>query len=58
MKEVVYYEFIAVIEKVRIKVIVKQIDGGDKYFWSVIPYWGIDKNNSRRILYGGDPECD
>lgn len=58
MKEVVYYEFIAVLENVRIKVIIKEVSGGGKYFWSVIPYWGIDKTNSKRILYSGNPEHD
>ncbi len=58
MKEVIFYEFFAVLEGVRAKVIVKEIQGGEKHFWSVIPYWGIDKENSRRVLHGGDPEYD
>jgi|GEM_PF-377485 hypothetical protein len=51
LKDVVTYEFIAIIENLRIKVLVKQIVGGEKYFWSVIPYWGIDRVNSKRILH-------
>jgi hypothetical protein len=58
MKNVTYYEFIAVVENIRVKVIVKQIEGGDKYFWSIIPNWRINKNNNQRILHDGDPECD
>ena len=58
LKSVSYYEFIAVLENVRIKVIVKQIDSGQKFFWSVIPYWKIDSVNSRRILHSGNPEHD
>ena len=58
MKGVKYYEFIAVLDSVRVKVIVKDAAGGEKHFWSVIPFWGIDKNNSKRILYSGDPEHD
>jgi len=58
LKSVSHYEFIAVLENVRVKVIVKQIDDGQKFFWSVIPFWGIDKNNSKRILHSGDPERD
>lgn len=58
MKDVTYYEFIAVLDSVRVKVIVKEVAGGEKHFWSVIPFWGIDKNTSRRILYSGDPEDD
>lgn len=58
MKEVVYYEFIAVLDSVRVKVIVKEVVGGEKHFWSIIPFLGIDKNTSKRILYSGDPEHD
>lgn len=58
MKEVIFYEFIAVLENVRIKVIVKEVLGGEKYFWSVIPFWGIDKASSRRILCSGNPNFD
>lgn len=56
-----YYEFIAVLEshgsRVRVKVIVKQVDGGEKYFFSIIPFWGTTKDGNR-ILYSGNPEND
>jgi hypothetical protein len=46
MRLVTYYEFIAVIEshgsKVRVKVVVKQVDGSEKHFLSIIPFSGID----------------
>ena len=58
MKEVTFYEFIAVVDTTRIKVIVKEVTSGEKHFWSVIPFWGIDKETSRRILHSGDPEND
>ena len=62
LKPTIYYEFIAVMEsngsKVRIKVIVKQIDNGEKFFLSVIPFWGIDKNTGNRVMYSGNPEQD
>lgn len=58
MKDVKYYEFIAVINNVRVKVVVKEVLGGEKYFCSVIPFWGIDKVTSKRILHSGDPEND
>ncbi|PIR68494.1 hypothetical protein COU49_00425 [Candidatus Nomurabacteria bacterium CG10_big_fil_rev_8_21_14_0_10_35_16] len=61
LKVVTYYEFIAVMEshgsKVRVKVIVKQVDGGEKFFLSIIPFWGIDKKGER-VMYSGDPEND
>ena len=27
-------------------------------FWSVIPYWNIDRAGSRRILHSGNPDAD
>jgi len=58
LKSVVYYEFIAVIKRNRVKVIIKQIDGGQKFFWSLIPFWGMNKNTMIRILHDGLPEED
>lgn len=58
MKDIIFYEFIAVLENIRIKIIIKEIQGGEKYFWSVIPFWGIDKETSKRILHSGNPEQD
>ena len=58
MKDVTYYEFIAIMDNVRVKIIIKEVLGGEKYFWSIVPFWGIDKATSRRILHSGDPESD
>ena len=58
LKDVIYYEFIAVIKSVRIKIIIKEVLGGEKHFWSVIPSWGIDKQNKKRILFTGNPDED
>lgn len=58
LKPVSYYEFIAVLENVRVKVIVKQVEDGQKFFWSIIPYWKVDLANSRRVLHSDDPESD
>ena len=58
MKLIKHYEFIAVLKSVRVKVIVKEAEGGQKHFWSVIPFWGIDKKTSQRVLYSGNPEND
>ena len=61
LKLTTYYEFIAVMEshgsKVRVKVIVKQIDGGEKFFLSIIPFWGVNKRGER-IMHSGNPESD
>ena len=58
MKEVNFYEFIAVLDNVCVKVIVKEVFGGEKHFWSIIPYWSINKIGSKRILHSGNPEHD
>jgi hypothetical protein len=58
LRDVTFYEFIAVLDGVRLKVIVKIVGGGDRYFWSVIPFWQIDKGTSRRLLHSGQPDSD
>ncbi|OGZ46162.1 MAG: hypothetical protein A3C84_04975 [Candidatus Ryanbacteria bacterium RIFCSPHIGHO2_02_FULL_48_12] len=58
--QVVYYGFVAIINGARIKVIVKEVEGGSKFFWSIIPFWKNDKKNSqnKKILHAGDMEYD
>jgi len=62
LKLITYYEFIAIMEshgsKIRVKIIVKEVEGGEKFFWSLIPFWGVDRNNGQRTMHGGDPEND
>lgn len=58
LKHVTYYEFIALIKRDRVKVIVKQIENGEKFFWSIIPYWGMDENTKSRLFHDGIPEED
>lgn len=58
LKPVNYYEFIAVVNRDRVKVIVKQIDNGEKIFWSIIPFWGMDEETRTRLLHEGSPEED
>jgi hypothetical protein len=57
-KNVTYFEFIAVIKRNRCKVVVKQIEGGKKFFWSIIPFWGMNEETKTRILHTGVPEED
>lgn len=56
LKDVTFYEFIAVLDNIRLKIIIKNVAGGEKSFWSVIPYWKIDKKNGKRILHGSSME--
>jgi hypothetical protein len=61
LKLTTYYEFIAVMEshgsKVRVKVIAKQVDGGERYFFSIIPFWGTTKAGER-VMHSGNPKND
>ena len=60
MKPVVYYGFVAIINNVKIKIIVKRIEGGQPYFWSVIPFWKNQKDEIcqkiKKVFYEGDLE--
>ena len=58
IKDVIYYEFVAVIGKVRIKVVVKEVVGGEKFFWSIIPFWKMNEITGERKLYDDDLEQD
>jgi hypothetical protein len=58
LKDVTFYEFISVVDNLRIKVVIKQVALGQKYFWSVRPFWGIDKVNSKRVLHSISQEDD
>jgi hypothetical protein len=58
LKQSTYYEFIAVIKRNRVKIIVKQIENGKKIFWSIIPFWGMNEKSMTRVLHEGNPEED
>ncbi len=62
LKRADYYAFIAIvrdgnIEK-RMKVIIREIEGGQKHFWSIIPYWKSTRNGREPIIYSGNMEED
>jgi len=56
--DVIYYEFVSVVNKSRIKVIVKQLSGGEPHFWSVIPFWRMNSVTKQKKLFDGNPELD
>jgi len=58
LKPVIYYEFIAVMRRNRVRIIIKQIDGGQKFFWSIVPFWRMNTETMNRILHEGVPEED
>ena len=53
-----FYEFLAVIDNRRAKAIVKRVNNGQLFFWSIIPFWGINSLTKERRLYTGNPETD
>ncbi len=63
IEKTTYYGFVAIIRDCRIKIIIKSIEGGSKFFWSIIPFWKnrrykVDENtvNNKKILHEGDLE--
>ncbi len=60
MVNVTYYTFIAIVRGSRMKIVVKQIEKGPKFFWSLVPFWKNDKKNTqtKKILHSGNPEED
>lgn len=58
MVRATFYEFIAVLQNTRVRVIVKQIADGPKYFWSIIPFWKLEKEDSKKRMHYGNPEHD
>ncbi len=58
LKNVTYYEFIAIIKRNRVKIIIKQIEDGKRIFWSIIPFWGMNRETMTRIFHDGNPEED
>ena len=55
-----YYGFVAVIGKLRVKIIVKEIEGGKPFFWSIFPFWKMKEDpitgEIKKIFHEGDLE--
>ncbi len=63
MRLVKYYAFVALIpdKGIRFKIICKQIESGEPFFWSVYPSWRKKKDifgKEKKIFYTGDLERD
>lgn len=56
--DIIYYEFVAVMEKVRVRIIIKRVGSAPKYFWSIIPHWKVDKVTGKRKMNYGNPQDD
>ncbi len=55
-----YYGFVAIINEARIKIIVKEIEGAQPHFWSIVPFWKQSRNpisgEIKKIFCEGDLE--
>lgn len=59
LMDVIYYEFIAVIEeRIRVRIVVKKIGEAPAYFWSIIPFWKRPADAVHNTLHYGNPEID
>lgn len=61
MKLVRYYVFVAIVNELRIKVIVKEIEGGQRCFHSIYPSWNTQSDGQggkKKKLFQGNPETD
>ena len=61
MIHVKYYGFVSIVNTHRIKIIVKEIQGGSMFFWSLIPFWKTRKDTAgtnKKILHEGDLEVE
>lgn len=60
LKLVRYFVFIAIVKDARLKIVVKEIEGGQKFFYSLYPSWRVvkdDGGNNRKVFYSDDPEA-
>lgn len=53
MQHSIFYEFIAVLDDVRVRVVVKRVENSDLVFWSIIPYWKNGKQGDRQLFDSG-----
>jgi len=63
LKSVEYFVFIALLveHKIRFKIIIKQIEGGQPFFWSVYPSWREEREengNKKKVFYSGNLDED
>jgi len=63
LKIVRYYIFVAFLrdKSLRLKIVVKEIDGGEPFFWSIYPSWKIKTRydgNPKKVFHSGNPEED
>lgn len=57
-----YFGFIAIINNIRLKIIIKQKGYNNPYFWSIIPFWKKERNKIsqkiKKVFHEGDLQSD
>lgn len=56
--QISYTEFVAILDNKRVRVVLKRIEDGPWFYWSVIPFWKINLRNGGRKIHYGNPEVD
>lgn len=56
-----YYGFVAIASfKIKIKIVIKEIENGQPFFWSIIPFWKTKKDpiakQTKKVFHDGDLE--
>lgn len=57
-KKLSYWGIVAIIDKQKIKIIIRSIGNGHKHFWSVIPAYTTSEKRDRVFKMKGDPDTD
>lgn len=57
-----YFGFTAIINNLRLKIIIKQENHNNPYFWSIIPFWKREKDEMnqkiKKVFHEGDLQSD
>jgi len=57
-QSITYFTFVAIINKLRLKIIIKKIGHNKPYFWSIIPFWKKRicpiSRKTKKVFHEGD----
>jgi len=53
-----YFGFIAIIKNIKLKIIIKKVNNGRLFFWSLIPFWKTKSKEGKikKVFYDGNLE--
>jgi hypothetical protein len=57
-----YFGFIAIVNNIRLKIIIKKKNNNNPYFWSIIPFWKKERDEIsqkiKKVFHEGDLKSD